>query len=196
MRQSVFNSDDIQLPQSIKKAVAESLPAFLTTEDTDTLFDHALFIARAFHVGGAFEQVFTGTELDTRRHQMNLIRSFEKNVRLLVEKMWVEKSNEYLKDDILARLHSFCQSMLQTEHPVDYTALLPECLGVLHDVVLLLFGRQIDSGNFLDYAVRIDPDFGLFWYYLECLAETGQSLFSAEKARLAIFLGIYFLANF
>jgi len=194
MHQSIFNDADMQLPEQIHKAAVEYLPAFLAAEDAETLAVQALLIARAFHGGGSFEQVFTGTEPITRHYQINLIRSFEKNVRLLVDKMWVEKADEDVKEDVLYRLSCFCESMQQAESPVDYAGLLPECLSVLHDVVLLLFGRQIDSGNFLEYAIRIDPDFGLFWYYLECL--TTQPTFSAEKARLAIFLGIYFLANF
>jgi len=194
MQQSIFNDIDMQLPEQIHKAVVEYLPAFLAAEDAETLALQALLIARAFHAGGSFEQVFTGTEPITRHYQINLIRSFEKNVQLLVDKMWVEKTDEYVKGDVLYRLRCFCESMQQTEDPVDYAGLLPECLGVLHDIVLLLFGRQIDSVGFLEYAMRIDPDFGLFWYYLECLTE--QPTLSAEKARLAIFLGIYFLANF
>ena len=194
MQQSIFNDIDMQLPEQIHKAVVEYLPAFLAAEDAETLALQALLIARAFHAGGSFEQVFTGTEPITRHYQINLIRSFEKNVQLLVDKMWVEKTDEYVKGDVLYRLRCFCESMQQTEDPVDYAGLLPECLGVLHDIVLLLFGRQIDSVGFLEYAMRIDPDFGLFWYYLECLTE--QPTISTEKARLAIFLGIYFLANF
>ena len=194
MLKSIFNDVDIQLPEQIYKAAVEYLPAFLATEETETLAVQALLIARAFDANGSFEQVFIGTEPITRHYQINLIRSFEKNVRLLVDKMWVEKADEDVKEDVLYRLRCFCEAMQQAESPVDYAGLLPECLSVLHDVVLLLFGRQIDSGGFLEYAIRIDPDFGLFWYYLECL--TAQPKLSAEKARLAIFLGIYFLANF
>ena len=194
MLQSIFNDVDIQLPEQIHKAAVEYLPAFLSAEDAEVLAVQALLIARAFHTGGTFEQVFTGAEPITQHYQINLIRSFEKNVRLLVDKMWVEKADEDVKEDVLYRLRCFCESMQQAENPVDYEELLPECLGVLHDVVLLLFGRQIDNEGFLEYAIRIDPDFGLFWYYLECLR--AQPKLSAEKARLAIFLGIYFLANF
>ena len=194
MHQSIFNDAGIQLPEQIKKAAIEYLPAFFAAEDAEAAAVQALLIARAFHVGGSFEQVFTGSEPVTRHYHIHLIRSFEKNVQLLVEKMWVEKSNEDVKDDILYRLRCFCEAMRQTEEPVDYVGLIPECLGVLHDVVLLLFGDQIDSGSFLEYAVRIDPDFGLFWYYLESLR--AQVPLSTEKARLAIFLGVYFLANF
>ena len=194
MPKSIFNDIDIQLPEQIHKAAVEYLPAFLSAEDTEVLAVQALLIARAFHGGGTVEQVFTGAEPITQHYQINLIRSFEKNVRLLVDKMWVEKADEDVKEDILYRLHCFCESMQQAKNPVNYANVLPECLGVLHDVVLLLFGQQIDSEGFLEYAIRIDPDFGLFWYYLECL--TAQPKLSTEKARLAIFLGIYFLANF
>lgn len=193
MLKSIFNDTDIQLPEQIHKAAVEYLPAFLSAEDAEALAAQAQRIARAFDAEGSFEQVFTGAEPVTRDAQIHLIRSFEKNVRLLVNKMWVEKTDEYVKEDVLYRLGCFCESM-QEKNPVDYVGLLPECIGVLHDVVLLLFGRQIDSGEFLEYAIRIDPDFGLFWYYLECL--TAQPKLSAEKARLAIFIGIYFLANF
>ena len=193
MLKSIFNDTDIQLPEQIHKAAVEYLPAFLSAEDAEALAAQAQRIARAFDAEGSFEQVFTGAEPVTRDAQIHLIRSFEKNVRLLVDKMWVEKTDEYVKEDVLYRLGCFCESM-QEKNPVDYVGLLPECIAVLHDVVLLLFGRQIDSGEFLEYAIRIDPDFGLFWYYLECL--TAQPKLSAEKARLAIFIGIYFLANF
>ena len=194
MLKSIFNDADVQLPEQIRKAAVEYLPAFLSAENTEELAVQALLIARAFDANGSFEQVFTGTEPITRHYQINLIRSFEKNVRLLVDKMWVEKTDGYVKEDVLYRLRCFCESMQEAENPVDYAGLLPECLGVLHDVVLLLFGNQIDGAGFLEYAIRIDPDFGLFWYYLECL--TAQPKLSPEKARLAIFLGIYFLANF
>lgn len=194
MHQTIFTDPEIGLPEPIKKAAIEYLPAFLTADDAETVAIQALLIARAFHADGSFQQVFTDAEPVTHHYQINLIRSFEKNVQLLVEKMWVEKSNEDVKDDILYRLRCFCEAMRQPEEPVDYVGLIPECLGVLHDVVLLLFGDQIDSGSFLEYAVRIDPDFGLFWYYLESLR--AQVPLSTEKARLAIFLGVYFLANF
>ena len=194
MLKSIFNDVGMQLPEQIRKAAVEYLPAFLAAEEAEVSAVQALLIARAFDASGSFEQVFTGTEPITRHYQINLIRSFEKNVQLLVDKMWVEKADEDVKEDILYRLRCFCESMQQAENPAAYADLLPECLGVLHDVVLLLFGRQIDSEGFLEYAIRIDPDFGLFWYYLECL--TVQPRLPAEKARLAIFLGIYFIANF
>ena len=122
MLKSIFNDTDIQLPEQIHKAVVEYLPAFLSAEDAEALAVQALLIARAFHSGGSFEQVFTDTEPITRHYQINLIRSFEKNVRLLVDKMWVEKADEDVKEDVLYRLRCFCESMQQAENPVDYAS--------------------------------------------------------------------------
>ena len=104
MLKSIFNDVDVQLPEQICKAAVEYLPAFLSAEDTEELAVQALLIARAFDAEGSFEQVFTGAEPITRHYQIHLIRSFEKNVRLLVDKMWVEKADEDVKEDILYRL--------------------------------------------------------------------------------------------
>ena len=66
MLKSIFDDTDIQLPEQIHKAVVEYLPAFLSAEDAEALAVQALLIARAFHSGGSFEQVFTDTEPITR----------------------------------------------------------------------------------------------------------------------------------
>ena len=76
MLKSIFNDADVQLPEQIRKAAVEYLPAFLSAENTEELAVQALLIARAFDANGSFEQVFTGTEPITRHYQINLIRSF------------------------------------------------------------------------------------------------------------------------
>ena len=53
--------------------------------------------------------------------------------------------------------------------------------------------RMTESG-FLEYAVRVDPDFGFFWFYITSLGNADA--WSGEKCRTAVFLGLYFLANF
>ena len=194
MPSSIFNNDDIALPPLIKIAATKHLPNFLSSSDTALFRTHALAIAKVFGAEGSFEKLFTGSPDTISAYQTSLIRSFKKNVRLLVTKTWVDKSGEYLKEDILNRISTFCNSMHASGADIDYPALLPECISVLRDIILLLFGEQINQSMFLDYAVRIDPDFGLFWYYIECIGDSAG--LPAEKARLAIFLGIYFLAHF
>ncbi|MGP1594988.1 MAG: hypothetical protein ACTTH8_07060 [Treponema sp.] len=191
---SVFSRYDIVLPAEVKKAATESLPAFLETEEPSELKVHALAIAKAFYAAGTFNELFGDTEDSIKQKQLALINSFEKNVGLLVEKTWVDQSNEEFKGDILYRLKYFCQTMRHIEVQTDFCVKLPECVAVLRDVVMLLFGRQTDTEEFFEYAFRIDPDFGLFWFYIECFRDIKPQV--PEKARLAIFLGMYFLANF
>ena len=194
MHHSIFSSCEIALPMEVKKAATVSLPAFLETEDTTELEIHALAIANAFHAAGTFNELFGTTEYSIKQKQLALINSFEKNVGLLVEKTWVDQTNEEFRGDILYRLEYFCQTMRRIDAQNDYCAQLPECIAVLSDVVRLLFGKQTSSPDFFEYAIRIDPDFGLFWFYIECFRSARP--LSPSKARLAIFLGMYFLANF
>lgn len=194
MHHSIFNRYEILLPVEVKKAATESLPAFLETEDISELEVHALAIADAFYAAGTFNELFGNTAYSVKQKQLVLIDSFEKNVGLLVEKTWVDQTNEEFKGDILYRLKYFCQTMRHIEVQTDYCVQLPECIAVLRDVVMLLFGKQTNTMEFFEYAIRIDPDFGLFWFYIECFRDIKP--LSAAKARLAIFLGMYFLANF
>ena len=57
-----------------------------------------------------------------------------------------------------------------------------------------MFGAQAKKDDFLEYALRIDPGFGIFWWYISNLPP--KSEWSEEKSRLAILLGMYFLANY
>ena len=91
---------------------------------------------------------------------------------------------------MLSRISTLCGNL--SRH--DYNSSLSEFLPVLHDVVFLLFGSLAKSDNFLEYAVRIDPDFGFFWYYINTLPPHKD--WSEEKCRAAVLLGICFLANF
>ncbi len=196
MQHSIFHDSTTVLPLEIKNAAIDYLPAFIMTDDVQLCHTYALEVSKAFNPEGSFELLFQEDIEDVNSYQKKLIHSFERNVCRLVEKTWVEKSGEELKDDTLYHLERFCRSMELPSTESDYTALLPDCMSVLRSVVLLLFGEQVNTEpeQFLEYAVRIDPDFGLFWYYLECIGEYVS--FSQEKARLAIFLGMYFLAHF
>ena len=117
-----------------------------------------------------------------------------KNIQLLVQKTWVEKDDEECKEDTLYRINSLCEKLIISASPSVYKDLFEECFSILQDVVSLLFGDLVKSDSFIEYAFRIDPDFGFFWYYVTCLAKA--ELISAEKARYAVLLAMFFMANF
>jgi len=50
------------------------------------------------------------------------------------------------------------------------------------------------SKIFEEYSLRIDPEFGVFWWYIQNLPEKAN--FSEQKSRALLLLGMYFLANY
>ena len=64
----------------------------------------------------------------------------------------------------------------------------------MNNVVYLMFGNLAKSADFEEYALRVDPEFGIFWLYIENLP--AEQNWSKEKVKTAMLLGMYFLANY
>ena len=75
-----------------------------------------------------------------------------------------------------------------------YTEAYPLFLETVDNVVYLMFGVQTKSKDFENYALRIDPEFGIFWWYIKSLPQT--QTWAKGKTRVALLLGMYFLANY
>ena len=134
-------------------------------------------IAAMFGYSGSFES----------EDEHKLVQSFKNNLKLLIEKTWVEKSDIALKEQILFQLEKFCNES-------DWTKNFSEFLTILNEAVYLMFGQQTKSGDFGEYSLRFDPGFGIFWWYVKSLPATAER--PVEKCRNAVLLGMYFLANY
>lgn len=134
-------------------------------------------IAAMFGYSGSFES----------EDEHKLVQSFKNNLKLLIEKTWVEKSDIALKEQILFQLEKFCNES-------DWTKNFSEFLTILNEAVYLMFGQQTKSGDFGEYSLRIDPGFCIFWWYVKSLPATAE--WPVEKCRNAVLLGMYFLANY
>jgi hypothetical protein len=189
MQNFIFENDD-SLPEVVKKAVTGDLPRFLETADDVGLSSSAVQIAAAFGDQGDFKAVMASKDSKRDDSEKKLVQSFQKNLELLVQKTWVDKADETMKEEMLLRIGALCKNLSR----YDYHTSLSEFLPVLHDVVYLLFGSLAKNEGFLEYAVRIDPDFGFFWFYINSLPPHKD--WSEEKCRAAVLLGICFLANF
>ena len=93
-----------------------------------------------------------------------------------------------MKEQVLYRLDEVCKAL----HDEGYCS-YKEFVSLLHDGVYLMFGPQTRNPDFLEYALRIDPGFGTFWW---CLHNLPNEEPSPEKTRIFIFLGMVFLANY
>ncbi len=165
----------------VDKKVVNALSDFLKEKN---FIPSAEIIASAF---GALSPLF---EKNTSCTETKLISSFEKNLTLLVQKTWIEKSDAELKENVLYKLHEYCASVADANWQDNYSTLL-EIIG---DVVYLMFGPQSKSADFTEYALRIDPEFGIFWVYIKSLP--AEQSWTKEKIRTAMLLGMYFLANY
>ena len=135
-------------------------------------------IAAMFGYAGSF----------SNEDEQKLIESFRKNLKLLIEKTWVEKSDITLKEQILFQLENLCSNYSE------WSKTLKDFLSILNDAVYLMFGQQTKSDDFCEYSLRIDPGFGIFWWYIQSLPSTAE--WPVEKCRNAVLLGMYFLANY
>ena len=116
-----------------------------------------------------------------------LVSSFKNNLKLLIQKTWVEKSDIALKDELLYRLEKF----ITADGWKDSYELFR---NIINQAVFLMFGQSTDSPDFAEYSMRIDPEFGIFWWYISNLPPKTE--WSEEKSRVAMMVGMYFLANY
>ncbi|ULQ59200.1 hypothetical protein K7I13_11945 [Brucepastera parasyntrophica] len=188
--QNFIFENDVSMPLAVRNAVSEALPLFIETTDDSVLADTAMQISAAFGDEDDFRAIMTEKNTARDEAEKNLVSSFQKNIQLLVQKTWVEKSDIAMKEEVLYRIDALCKNLAS----YDYHTSLSEFLPILHDVVYLLFGTIARTDSFLEYAVRIDPYFGFFWYYINSLPAHNE--WSEEKCRAAVMLGLCFLSNF
>ena len=116
-----------------------------------------------------------------------LVASFKNNLKLLIQKTWVEKSDIALKDQLLYQLEIFLGNDQWKENYVLF-------LQLINQAVFLMFGQKPDTPDFAEYSLRIDPEFGIFWWFISNLPSKNE--WSEKKCRIAMMVGMYFLANY
>ena len=172
-----------QLASMISKFVDEntinSVRNFTSTDNLDN--DDVDSIAKMFGYTGSF----SSSSSDSK---MKIITNFKNNLRLLIQKTWVEKSDVILKEGILFQLDVLFKDTS------DWKNSYKQFLDIIANSVCLMFGQQSKSDDFSEYSLRIDPEFGIFWWYIKSLPTNAD--WSCEKFENAVLLGMYFLANY
>ena len=141
----------------------------------------ANIIAKAFGASSDFSSIDDDAS-------SKLLVSFKNNLTLLIQKTWVEKSDIALKEQLLYQL----DQLLTNNHA--WTENYSLFRQIINQAVFLMFGQKTDSPDFAEYTIRIDPEFGIFWWYISGLPQTAD--WSEEKFKLAMMLGMFFLANY
>ena len=167
------------IQEFVDSETVEAVERFTQNSDNDNA--DADLIARMFGYSGNFSAT-------SEEEQKKQVTSFKNNLKLLIQKTWVEKDDVTLKDDILVRLEELSCS------DGNWTTVYTEFLSIIESSVYLMFGQQTKSDDFGEYSLRIDPEFGIFWWFIKSLP--GKAEWSDEKCRNAVLLGMYFLANY
>ncbi|AEE17602.1 hypothetical protein [Treponema brennaborense] len=184
------NNQNNVILQFVDTDVVRAFGILSSSDKDDADKAAACTVADVFGAGLPFKAIVEASGSVHNDAEQKLIASFHSNLKLLVEKTWVEKSDEALKQQVLYRLERICGKLADGEYADCYT----DFIAVLSDVVYLLFGVQAKKEDFAEYALRIDPEFGIFWWYVRSLPQTPS--WPAEKCRIVMLLGMYFLANY
>lgn len=125
----------------------------------------------------------------------HLLRVFRENVELLVHKTWVNESDEKPKQMLLEELKIFIEDYREGR----IVSAFRRFVSIAKTVPTLLFGPTGRAPDFLEYAFRIDPKFGLFFWYvneLEKQIRNAQTLEDRESLyKIETLLGAYILAS-
>jgi len=123
-----------------------------------------------------------------------LLNRFQNNLDLLIQKTWVEKADEGRKEKLLDKIPPFIALI---EDGCNYEA-LKEFGAILQELAYLFFGAQSQKDDFAEYAMRIDPQMGLFWWYGGQINIERSWIRNGDKAMIydMLLLGICYLTNF
>jgi hypothetical protein len=176
-----------------QKAAKEIFPLI---EKADTAFlrsQYAIAFANVLGNPGEFYQYVTGSPGEQAAKIEKLVQMFKQNVGLLVTKTWVDCENEESKVKLRADVDGF---IVQFESAAYRKALL-SFTHIVKRLAELIFGDISSDEDFLEYAFRIDPKLGLFYWYSDTLkGQTAKSdMIPLDFLRIELLIGIYFLAS-
>ena len=174
------------ISEFVDKKTLKAMDTLLSSDKQDDVVKASVVLADLFGAGTVFDSI-SNPKSDSEE---KLIKSFHNNLLLLIQKTWVEKSDEGLKAQVLYQLEEFCAAVTHG----NYLEYYPQFFEIVDSVVYLMFGSQAKAKDFSDYALRIDPEFGIFWWYMQSLPR--EAKWALEKTRVAVLLGMYFLANY
>ena len=126
---------------------------------------------------------------------MDFLDHFQNNLDLLIQKTWVEKSDEERKEKLLDEI----PPLIAFIEKGDYSQALEAFGAILEELAYLFFGVQSQKDDFAEYALRIDAQMGLFWWYGGQIngARGTAWIKNADKnvLRALLLLGICYLTN-
>jgi hypothetical protein len=172
---------------------AEALfPPGIQPDENDATLAAVEEFAEALGVGAEFRHLMPDGRLTAASGEFrHFLTHFQNNLALLISKTWVEKSDEVRKEQLQSRLPALV-SFIENG---DYKSALAEFGAVLDELAYLFFGTQSLKEDFTEYALRIDTQMGLFWWYGSQI-RTQNLKMDDNILRALLLIGICYLTSF
>jgi hypothetical protein len=167
------------------------LKRFVSSRENAEMDRSAEALADLLGIPGEFARYLNAAK--GRASGIHVLRtSFQNNIELLIKKTWVEKSDEIIKDRLGKDIGDFIAMGVDGE----WTSALPAFVRVCRQMFFLLFGEQSRKPDFHEYAVRIEPKLGLFFWYIAELEKQDPARLREELIEDELLVGMYFIASF
>jgi len=147
------------LPREFRSTAEKLFPPKGFKEGKGPTVEAAGAFAEILGIGGEFKRLLNSFK--SNNAPGDILNSFQNNLDLLIQKTWVEKADEARKNALQDKIPTFV-ALIENG---DYLAALEEFGAVLEELAYLFFGVQSQNDDFAEYALRIDPRIGLFWWY-------------------------------
>jgi hypothetical protein len=188
-------SADFVLPGEYRKTAERLFPrdGFSRGYKLDTKIT-AVF-AKSLGIGVEYQRFLT---LDKNSEALQtFLEHFQNNLDLLIQKTWVEKSDERRKEKLQDKVPPFMASIEQG----NFIKAIEEFAAILEELAYLFFGAQSNAEDFTEYTFRIDAQMGLFWWYgdkLPLLKDLKDKNGNQDDKILwaVLLLGLCYLTNF
>ena len=147
------------LPREFRSVAEKLFPPKGFKEGKGPTVEAAGAFADVLGIGGDFKKLWNLDKSDKPIGEF--LNCFQNNLDLLIQKTWVEKADEARKNALQDKVPTF----IVLVEKGDYLAALEEFGAMLVELAYLFFGVQSQKDDFAEYALRIDPLMGLFWWY-------------------------------
>ena len=188
-------SVNFSLPGEYRKAAERLFPKGGFSRGQKPEMKAAAEFAKALGIGSDYQRLLA---LDKQSGELKIfLGHFQNNLDLLIQKTWVDKSDERRKEKLQNEIPSFMATMEKGE----FAGAVEEFNAILEELSYLFFGSQSEKEDFTEYTFRIDAQMGLFWWYgckLASLKELNIKPGSRDDNVLwaILLLGICYLTNF
>ncbi|MDL2229878.1 hypothetical protein LJC14_06470 [Treponema sp. OttesenSCG-928-L16] len=145
--------------------------------------------AEILGIGADYDAVLKGDKIN--QGLQLFLGHFQNNLNLLIQKTWVEKADEIRKEKLLDQV----PDLIAEIEAGSYKEALSDFSTILEELAYLFFGAQSKKDDFTEYALRIDTQMGLFWWYgaqIGCLCDIQDD----QILRAILLIGICYLTNF